>query len=135
MTRSDRTSCNLLMLPMRKTTQSMLSTTYHTTLHVVREDKDTTKIRIVFDASAKSEGPSLNQCLHTEPNCLLYPLKVKPQLDSITSLPTPDTNHSTAKSNKEDKGEPTREPRPKRTLNEWLQESGLDLILKVRMSA
>ena len=34
---------------------------------VIRENKDTTKIRIVYDASAKSEGPSLNQCLHAGP--------------------------------------------------------------------
>lgn len=34
---------------------------------MIRKNKDTTKIRIVYDASAKSEGPSLNQCLHTGP--------------------------------------------------------------------
>ena len=38
---------------------------------VVRQDKDTTKLRIVYDASAKTrEGPSLNSCLYTGP-CLL----------------------------------------------------------------
>ena len=38
---------------------------------VVRRDKDTTKLRIVYDASAKArEGPSLNSCLYTGP-CLL----------------------------------------------------------------
>ena len=31
---------------------------------VVREDKSTTKVRIVFDASSKENGPSLNDCLY-----------------------------------------------------------------------
>ena len=34
---------------------------------VIREDKNTSKIRIVFDASAKSAGPSLNDCLYKGP--------------------------------------------------------------------
>lgn len=34
---------------------------------VIRKDKETTKLRIVYDASAKSNGPSLNNCLYTGP--------------------------------------------------------------------
>ena len=34
---------------------------------VVRQDKTTTKVRVVYDASAKSTGPSLNECLHAGP--------------------------------------------------------------------
>ena len=34
---------------------------------VVRHDKDTTKVWVVYDASAKSHGPSLNDCLHVSP--------------------------------------------------------------------
>lgn len=34
---------------------------------VVRQDKETTKLRIVYDASARSDGPSLNNCLYTGP--------------------------------------------------------------------
>ena len=34
---------------------------------VVRQDKATTKIRIVYDASAKTTGPSLNDCLYIGP--------------------------------------------------------------------
>ena len=34
---------------------------------VVREDKLTTKLRIVYDASARSNGPSLNDCLYAGP--------------------------------------------------------------------
>ena len=34
---------------------------------VVRQDKETTKLRVVYDASARSTGPSLNECLHVGP--------------------------------------------------------------------
>ena len=34
---------------------------------VVRTDKDTTKTRIVFDASAKKDGTSVNDLIHTGP--------------------------------------------------------------------
>ena len=31
------------------------------------EDKDTTKVGVVYDVSSRSIGPSLNSCLHTGP--------------------------------------------------------------------
>ena len=34
---------------------------------VIREDKDTTKLRVVFDASAKKDGPSLKERLNADP--------------------------------------------------------------------
>ena len=34
---------------------------------VIRQDKETTKLRDVYDASAKSDGPSVNNCLYTGP--------------------------------------------------------------------
>lgn len=37
---------------------------------VVREDKETTKIRAVFDASCKVNGPSLNESLYAGPNLI-----------------------------------------------------------------
>ncbi len=37
---------------------------------VIRCDKQTTKVRIVYEASAKNEGPSLNDCIFTGPSLL-----------------------------------------------------------------
>ena len=40
---------------------------------VIRVDKDNTKLRINYDASARSgrpNTPSLNDCLYADPNCL-----------------------------------------------------------------
>ena len=34
---------------------------------VIRTDKETTKLRVVYNASARSGGPSLNDCLYTGP--------------------------------------------------------------------
>ena len=37
---------------------------------IIRPEKSTTKLGIVYDASSSIEGPSLNQCLETGPNLL-----------------------------------------------------------------
>ena len=37
---------------------------------VIRTEKSTSRVRIVYDASAKRDGPSLNDCLETGPNTL-----------------------------------------------------------------
>lgn len=34
---------------------------------MVRRDKETTRLRIVYNTSARSSGASLNDCLHTGP--------------------------------------------------------------------
>ena len=46
---------------------------------VLRRDKTTTKLRIVYDASASSEGPSLNDCLQKGPrfNQVIFDLLIR----------------------------------------------------------
>ena len=53
---------------------------------VVRQDKITTKVRMVFDASSKNTGPSLNECLYPGPSLTesLYSLLL--DLDQTVSL-------------------------------------------------
>ena len=42
--------------------------THYLALHpAIWEDKDTNKLRVVFDASPKTFGPSLNECLYKGP--------------------------------------------------------------------
>ena len=43
---------------------------------VLREDHSTTKLRVVYDASSKIVGPSLNNCLHEGPSLLPELIKV-----------------------------------------------------------
>lgn len=53
---------------------------------VVKEDRLTTKIRIVFDASCKVKGvPSLNDCLYSGPNllCKIYDILFRFRLNKI----------------------------------------------------
>jgi hypothetical protein len=49
---------------------------------VVRADQDTTKVRVVYDASAKTTGPSLNECLYTGPSLtpLIFDILVSTRL-------------------------------------------------------
>ena len=46
---------------------------------VIKEERNTTKLRVVFDASSKLQGPSLNDCLYKGPQLtpLLYDILVR----------------------------------------------------------
>ena len=52
--------------------EEILSESTHYLPHrgVVDEDRETTKLRVVFDASCSVRGPSLNDCLYSGPNLI-----------------------------------------------------------------
>ena len=55
---------------------------------VVSEDKQTTKVRSVFDASCKVNGPSLNECLYSGPNLIakIFDILMRFRLNKIGIL-------------------------------------------------
>ena len=62
----------------------------HYLLHrrLVRLDRDTAKVRVVYDASSKLFGPSLNDCLHVGPslNPLLLDILLRLNLEFMKLL-------------------------------------------------
>jgi hypothetical protein len=52
---------------------------------VLRADKDTTKVRVVYDASAKTTGPSLNECLYSGPSLtpLIFDILLRFRVHSV----------------------------------------------------
>ena len=55
---------------------------------VVREDKNTTKVRVVYDASARGPGTSLNDCLHTGPslNTLIFDILIRFRVHKVAMI-------------------------------------------------
>ena len=43
---------------------------------VVKEERESTQVRIIFDASAKGKGPSLNDCLYAGPSLIASVFKI-----------------------------------------------------------
>ena len=56
------------MEPVESETEPDISGVHYLPHHpMVRRDKDTTKLGVVYDAPARSSGASLNDCLHAGP--------------------------------------------------------------------
>ena len=55
---------------------------------IIRDDKSTTKIRAVFDASCNVNGVSLNECLYSGPNLLtkIFDILLRFRLNKIAIL-------------------------------------------------
>ena len=55
---------------------------------VVREDENTTKVRVVYDVSAKGLGTSLNDCLHTGPslNTLIFDILIRFRVHKVAMI-------------------------------------------------
>ena len=66
-----------------RSTNSICERVHYLSHHaVIQWDKQTTKLRVIYDASAKTDGPSLNDCLYADPKFgqnimdLLLPFRV-----------------------------------------------------------
>ena len=53
---------------------------------VIREDKKTSKVRIVFDASAKSDSPSVNECFYKGPQLTPLVFNILIRFRSFTTV-------------------------------------------------
>ena len=55
---------------------------------VVKEERETTKVRMVFDASSKITGPSLNECLYSGPSITepLFSILLRFRVDRIALI-------------------------------------------------
>ena len=71
----------------------------HYLLHqrVVQQDKQTTKLRVVYSASAKTDGPSLNDCLYTSPDFgqNILDILLRFQLHQFALVRDVETHHDT----------------------------------------
>ena len=59
--------CQGIVEPVEDATGVDVAGVHYLPHHAVRHDKQTTKVRVVYNASAWSNGPSLNDCLHSGP--------------------------------------------------------------------
>ena len=55
---------------------------------VIRLDKETTKLRVVYDGSAKKDGPSLNDCLYSGPSLspLLFDIMLRFRMKKVALI-------------------------------------------------